>query len=40
MFREARSLDWNVYVNNLIHFVVVHIIDLFYVVFKWNVREF
>ena len=36
MFREARSLDWNVYVNNLMHFVFVHIIDL-YVVFKWNV---
>ena len=39
MFREPRSLDWNVYVNNLMHFVFVHIIDL-YVVFKWNVREF
>ena len=39
MFREPQSLDWNVYVNNLMHFVFVHIIDL-YVVFKWNVREF
>ena len=26
MFREPRSLDWNVYVNNLMHFVFVHII--------------
>ena len=46
MFWEARSLDWNVYVNNLmitfasLHFVFVHIIDLFYIVFKWIVREF